>query len=610
MASSSSPFSNNGKVQVLPTPTTLVFTQPVNNNLTVNNIAMTAQNIRHAGTPNGTYIHQQSMPTGTISASTGIVRLNQQNQFTSQNVWTNNATQLSPKIQYSPTIKAEPSTPGISQQTSILPTKLVAQPIVRQTVATPQTPKFTEAQINDFVGKCRTFLTTLLKLAEKQAPEKLPMVRSCIQDLLDGAIDPESFTQRLHTLYKSQPHTSLVPFFKLALPYMRQMVKNTFGQPITIELLEKLNLPSSKSNTSTMMTTAAATTPTSRVVVNPSLLTQQSNSGMQQPLLYTTVQPQQKINLLQQSTPQTIIGTTASLLGQQQQQQQQARTQISITGIRPLVATVSPSSNTNLLTGQQQIQPITQTIIQQSDSLLQRTFLSPATTTLQQPQIITVNHQSIKTEIGTGSKTLLTTIPSLQQQSQIHSQSKTITKTDDDSSDDIMGNSSLLTTVLATTDDRHTRHITHDDRFLSALALRRRLDHLIKEKRWEGGNMVFQDDAVLALISHAAEERMKCLIEQLRSISQQRASLSVQIEHDEDETMLIPGQGNKRKLEENMNQHAHISSTQSKLISTIKKSRLARSKCQSNLQDLIVLMQDDKQLKRSSLLYLALDKAS
>ncbi|CAF4905753.1 unnamed protein product, partial [Rotaria magnacalcarata] len=68
------------------------------------------------------------------------------------------------------------------------------------------------------------------------------------------------------------------------------MVKNTFGRPITIELLEKLNLPSSKS---TPITTAATTpTTTSRVVVNPSLLTQQSTSGIQQPLLYTTVQPQ------------------------------------------------------------------------------------------------------------------------------------------------------------------------------------------------------------------------------------------------------------------------------------------------------------------------------
>lgn len=41
------------------------------------------------------------------------------------------------------------------------------------------------------------------------------MVRACIQDLLSGAIEPELFTQRLHTLYKSQPHTSLVPFFKV-----------------------------------------------------------------------------------------------------------------------------------------------------------------------------------------------------------------------------------------------------------------------------------------------------------------------------------------------------------------------------------------------------------
>ncbi len=102
---------------------------------------------------------------------------------------------------------------------------------------------------------------------------------------------------------------------------MRQIVKNTFGQPITIELLEKLNLPTSKGNTT-------ATPTTSRVVVNPSLFTQQSTSGVQQPLLYTTVQPQQKINLLQQTPQQGLIGSTASLLSQQQQQQQQARAQI------------------------------------------------------------------------------------------------------------------------------------------------------------------------------------------------------------------------------------------------------------------------------------------
>lgn len=107
---------------------------------------------------------------------------------------------------------------------------------------------------------------------------------------------------------------------------MRQIVKNVYGQAITIELLEKLNLPSSSTASTTMRT---STPTTSCVVVNPSLLSQTSSSGGQQPLLYTTVQPQQKINLLQQtSTPPTLISSTTSLLGQQQQQQQQARAQI------------------------------------------------------------------------------------------------------------------------------------------------------------------------------------------------------------------------------------------------------------------------------------------
>ncbi|CAF0978456.1 unnamed protein product [Rotaria sp. Silwood1] len=635
MTSSPSPFSNTSKLQVLPTPTTLLFTQSVNNNLTINNIGNTTQNIRHSNTQNGTFIqqHPQSISSGTITTPTSIVRLNTpistQNQFSPQTLWTNNTTQSSPKLQYASTLQREPSSPIIQQQSSILPTKIVAQPVVRQTVTAQQTPKFTDAQINDFVAKCRTFLTTLLKLAEKQAPEKLPMVRSCIQDLLDGTIDPESFTQRLHTLYKSQPHTSLVPFFKLALPHMRQIVKNTFGRPITIELLEKLNLPSSKgnviNNTSTTVTTPVATPTTSRVVVNPSLLSQQSTSGVQQPLLYTTVQPQQKINLLQQTSQPTLISSTASLLGQQQQQQQQARAQISI---RPIVAAVSPSSNTNLLTGQQQqIQPVSQTIIQPTDSFLQRTFLSPstATTTLHQPQIITVNHQPIRTDIVTSQPTSLINTSSLQQQPQIQIQQRTILKNEDESLDDKVGNNGLLTVTSGTVDDRHTRHIAHDDRLLSALILRRRFDHLVKkDKRWESSNITIHDDSVLALISHATEERLKYLIEQIKSVSQQRMNLSIQSQRTNDseemqqthmDTTLINGSVQKRKFEETVNEDQQItkrisSNKSANIFSLNKKLKLKKRKCQANLQDLILIMEKDKHLKRSALVFKALDKSS
>ena len=116
---------------------------------------------------------------------------------------------------------------------------------------------------------------------------------------------------------------------QLALPHMRQIVKNTYGRPINIDLLEKLQLPSSSTNTSTANTITQAQLTNTSVVVNPSLLTQQQHGSpiLQQPL-YTTVQPQQKINLLQQASQSSLIGSTASLLSQQQQQQQQARTQI------------------------------------------------------------------------------------------------------------------------------------------------------------------------------------------------------------------------------------------------------------------------------------------
>ena len=55
-----------------------------------------------------------------------------------------------------------------------------------------------------------------------------------------------------------------------------------------------------------------------------------------------------------------------------------------------------------------------------------------------------------------------------------------IFRNDDDLSDDIGGNNGLLMAASAPTDDRHARHITHDDRLVSSLNLRRRLDHLSK----------------------------------------------------------------------------------------------------------------------------------
>jgi len=596
MASSPSSFSNNNNNTNRLTSTTFVFAQPINN----------TTNIRPTNTSNGTIV--QSIATGLMPSQTNIVRLNQPtSQFVPQTVWTNNSTPGSPRIQFSPTIKTEPVISTLQQQMTVIPNKLVPQPVVRQTVpSAAPAAKFTDQQINDFVAKCRTFLITLLKLAEKQAPEKLPMVRKCIQDLLEGTINPESFTERLHTLYKSQPHTSLVPFFKLALPYMRQMVQNTFGRPISIELLERLNLPTSGSSAAlnrpaVATTVTTATTNASCVVVNPSLLSQTSSSSTgQQPLLYTTVQPQQKINLLQgtTSTP-TLISANTSLLSAQQQQQQQARAQINISGIRPIITSVASSSNSNLLNPQ--TQPITQTIIPQSDSLLQRTFLTSASTSSQAPQIITVNPQAIKTEItGFNQQTIISSLqPSTQNQIQL----KPTIKTDDESSDE---HSSPVKGSSAS-DDRHTRHMTHEKRFLPGHVLRRRLDHLIKtDSRWEGGSMVVHDDSVLAMISHATEERLKCLIEQMKSIVHERMLFSHRNSNSGGQEIDSHSQMDG---EEQKTNSQHSLSSIRKCKNRKRKLTLSKRLDPVNLSDVLVMMKTDRHLRRSALYLKTLDKS-
>jgi hypothetical protein len=42
--------------------------------------------------------------------------------------------------------------------------------------------------------------------------------------------------------------------------------------------------------------------------------------------------------------------------------------------------------------------------------------------------------------------------------------------------------------------------------------------------------MIIHDDSVSAIISHATEERLKYLIEQMRSITRQRENLSIRVE--------------------------------------------------------------------------------
>ncbi|XP_071175731.1 transcription initiation factor TFIID subunit 4-like isoform X1 [Mytilus edulis] len=74
----------------------------------------------------------------------------------------------------------------------------------------------------DNVKKCKNFLSTLIKLAASQPEQTVKNVRELIQGLIDNKVEPEQFTERLQKELKSSPQPYLVPFLKKSLPHLRQ----------------------------------------------------------------------------------------------------------------------------------------------------------------------------------------------------------------------------------------------------------------------------------------------------------------------------------------------------------------------------------------------------
>ncbi|XP_041455314.1 transcription initiation factor TFIID subunit 4-like [Lytechinus variegatus] len=88
----------------------------------------------------------------------------------------------------------------------------------------------------DNVKKCRNFLTTLIKLASNanQPPETVQNVKMLVQSLIDAKIEPEEFTLKLQKELNSSPQPYLVPFLKRSLPLLRQTLqRGSSGSNIT-----------------------------------------------------------------------------------------------------------------------------------------------------------------------------------------------------------------------------------------------------------------------------------------------------------------------------------------------------------------------------------------
>jgi len=80
--------------------------------------------------------------------------------------------------------------------------------------------------------KCKNFLATLLRLASDQPEAVARNVRALIQGLIDGRVEPEVFTTKLQKELNSSPQPCLVPFLKKSLPYLQHSLAT---QELSIE---------------------------------------------------------------------------------------------------------------------------------------------------------------------------------------------------------------------------------------------------------------------------------------------------------------------------------------------------------------------------------------
>ena len=117
-----------------------------------------------------------------------------------------------------------------------------------QPTSTPASSGSTPAQSTpmDLLKYLRNFLHTLLNLARNSVPDKYPLVRTLIQELLDDRIDPETFIKKIQ-IEKNPPSPSLVPFLKKAMNQWRSVNGN---QSVPIErFLEMANTGTGQSTT-------------------------------------------------------------------------------------------------------------------------------------------------------------------------------------------------------------------------------------------------------------------------------------------------------------------------------------------------------------------------
>ncbi|XP_069587335.1 transcription initiation factor TFIID subunit 4B [Ranitomeya imitator] len=125
--------------------------------------------------------------------------------------------------------------------------------------------------ILDNVKKCKNFLATLIKLASSgpQSPTMGQNVKNLVKNLLDSKLEPEEFTTKLYKELKSSPQPYLVPFLKKSLPSLRRLMPNS--QEFILQCGQQNPPPETTAASSFVKTSASSAMQTVKPVGSASL---------------------------------------------------------------------------------------------------------------------------------------------------------------------------------------------------------------------------------------------------------------------------------------------------------------------------------------------------
>uniref|UniRef100_A0ACB8F6D6 Transcription initiation factor TFIID subunit 4 n=1 Tax=Sphaerodactylus townsendi TaxID=933632 RepID=A0ACB8F6D6_9SAUR len=360
---------------------------------------------------------------------------------------------------------------GSTAQTSALGAAAAVQTGTAQRTVQAATAASTAAtETMENVKKCKNFLSTLIKLASsgKQSTETAANVKELVQNLLDGKIEAEDFTNRLYRELNSLPQPYLVPFLKRSLPALRQLT------PDSAAFIQQSQQQQPTTQATTTLTAVMLNSPIQRTAGKT---TATVTSTLQQPVISLT-QPTQVAVIQQSQKPGTLIRPPQVTLTQ-----------------TPMVA-LRPPHNRIMLTAPQQIQ------------------LNPL-------QTVPVVKQTVLP--GTKALSTLSSQAAAAQKNKLKEPGGGSFRDDDDINDvaSMAGvNLSEESARILATNSELVGTLTRsckDETFLLPAPLQRRILEIGKK---HGITEIHPD--VVSYVSHATQQRLQNLVEKVSETAQQR----------------------------------------------------------------------------------------